>query len=111
MALKKVLFLRKNIETGSPFLLRRLIPDVSIAVIGLNPTNPYADISRDTIEEELFIDLIGLTATMREVVTLFTAASVFITNNSRPVHFAFLTEFECLTHFGQARHQLAGSQS
>jgi ADP-heptose:LPS heptosyltransferase len=81
---------------------------VTLAVIGLERSRPYAEAIREYVGASRCMDLTGKTASVREVVILLTFGRLLITNDSGPAHLASLTDIKSVVLFGPETPALYG---
>jgi lipopolysaccharide heptosyltransferase II len=81
----------------------------AVGIIGLQSDKPIARILLDHCKSSRCIDLTGYTTSVRELLTLFERASLLITNDGGPVHFAALTRIPSILFFGPETPVLYGS--
>ncbi len=81
----------------------------AVGVIGLAEDGPLAARIISCCGEEACIDLTGYTKSIRELMILFHFASLLITNDGGPVHFASMTPIPTLALFGPESPALYGS--
>jgi ADP-heptose:LPS heptosyltransferase len=98
---------------GSRFieLARRILdayPDARIAVTGAPAEQAAADALCRAVDERRAISFAGRT-TLRELLTLYSAADVLVTNDSGPAHFASLTPIHTVVLFGPETPRLFGT--
>jgi len=83
-------------------------PDALIAVTGAPSERAAADRLCAAIDSERAVSVAGQT-TLRELLALYTAADVLVTNDSGPAHFASLTPVHTVVLFGPETPRLFGS--
>ena len=93
---------------------RRLARDLlsegyAVGVIGLAEHRPLADQILSFCKDDRCIDLAGYTKSIRELMILFHFASLLITNDGGPVHFASMTPIPTMAFFGPESPALYGS--
>jgi ADP-heptose:LPS heptosyltransferase len=81
----------------------------SVGVIGLAEDRPLAGQILSYCQDESCIDLAGYTKSIRELMILFHFASLLITNDGGPVHFASMTPIPTMAFFGPESPVLYGS--
>jgi ADP-heptose:LPS heptosyltransferase len=81
----------------------------AVGVIGLEEDRPLAGQVLSFCQAKICIDLTGYTRTIRELMILFHFASLLITNDGGPVHFASMTPVPTITFFGPESPSLYGS--
>ncbi len=84
-------------------LARQLIqryPSLTLGVIGLPRTRVFAEAIQAAVGKERCLDLSGQTDSIEEVVTLCTLATLLLTIDSGPAHFAALTKIRSVVLFG-----------
>jgi len=81
----------------------------AVGIIGLQSDRSCAQAIQDDCRSPLCIDLTGYTKSVRELLTLFYRASLLITNDGGPVHFAALTPIPTIVFFGPETPVLYGS--
>jgi ADP-heptose:LPS heptosyltransferase len=81
----------------------------AVGVIGLEEDRPLAGRVLSSCQNESCIDLAGYTRSIRELMILFHFASLLITNDGGPVHFASMTPVPTITFFGPESPALYGS--
>ncbi len=81
----------------------------AVGVIGLAEDRPLAGRILSFCGEAACIDLTGYTRTIRELMILFHFASLLITNDGGPAHFASMTPIPTLAFFGPETPALYGS--
>ena len=91
-------------------LARELISEgYAVGVIGLAEDRPLAARMLSCCGEESCIDLTGYTKSIRELMILFHYASLLITNDGGPAHFASMTPIPTIAFFGPETPALYGS--
>jgi len=91
-------------------LARELVSEgYAVGVIGLAEDSPLAARILSFCGEAGCIDLTGYTKSIRELMILFHYASVLITNDGGPVHFASMTPIPTIAFFGPESPALYGS--
>ena len=80
----------------------------AVGLIGLREDAELANTLRKDIASDLCIDLTGYTRSIRELLMLFHAADLLITNDGGPGHFASLTPIRTLVFFGPETGRLYG---
>ena len=80
----------------------------SVSIIGLKEDREIAEIILSRCSHEDCIDLTGFTRSIRELLILFNMASLLITNDGGPGHFAVLTSVPTIVFFGPETHLLYG---
>jgi ADP-heptose:LPS heptosyltransferase len=80
----------------------------AVGLIGLKDDAQLAKDLRAKIQSELCIDLTGYTRSIRELLMLFHAAQLLITNDGGPGHFATLTPIQTMVFFGPETGKLYG---
>lgn len=83
-------------------------PDARIAVTGAPAEQAAADALCRAVDERRAISFAGRT-TLRELLTLYSAADVLVTNDSGPAHFASLTPVHTVVLFGPETPRLFGT--
>ena len=83
----------------------------SVGIIGLKEDKSIAKKIQSICKDDRCIDLTGYTKSVREVIVLFHIASLLITNDGGPVHFAALTPIPIITFFGPETPTLYGPLS
>jgi ADP-heptose:LPS heptosyltransferase len=81
----------------------------AVGIIGMQSDKPIAQVLLDRCKSPLCIDLTGYTKSVRELLTLFYRASLLITNDGGPGHFASLTPIPSIVFFGPETPVLYGS--
>ena len=80
----------------------------AVGLIGLKDDAELARTLRTQIGHEACLDLTGYTRSIRELLMLFHAASLLITNDGGPGHFATLTPIQTMVFFGPETGRLYG---
>jgi ADP-heptose:LPS heptosyltransferase len=80
----------------------------SVGLIGLKDDAQLAKDLLAQIRSEFCIDLTGYTRSIRELLMLFHAAQLLITNDGGPGHFATLTPIQTMVFFGPETGKLYG---
>ena len=80
----------------------------AVGVIGLAEDGPLAREIRSHCGQNDCIDLTGYTKTVRELMLLFHFASLLITNDGGPVHFASMTPIPSIVFYGPETPTLYG---
>jgi len=80
----------------------------SVGLIGLKDDAPLAQSLLSIIGQPWCIDLTGYTRSIRELLMLFHAAQLLITNDGGPGHFASLTPIQTMVFFGPETGKLYG---
>jgi ADP-heptose:LPS heptosyltransferase len=80
----------------------------AVGLIGLRDDAQLASDLQALIKSELCVDLTGYTRSLRELLMLFYAADLLITNDGGPGHFASLTPIQTLVFFGPETGKLYG---
>jgi ADP-heptose:LPS heptosyltransferase len=80
----------------------------AVGLIGLRDDAQLASDLRQHISSELCVDLTGYTRSIRELLMLFHAADLLITNDGGPGHFASLTPLATYVFFGPETGRLYG---
>ena len=75
-------------------------PSLSLAVIGLPRSHAFAESIQAAVGRSRCLDLSGQTESIEEVVTLCTLATLLVTIDSGPAHFAALTAIRSVVLFG-----------
>jgi ADP-heptose:LPS heptosyltransferase len=84
-------------------LARELVSEgYAVGVIGLTEDRPLAGQILSFCGGDSCIDLTGYTKSIRELMILFHFASLLITNDGGPVHFASMTPIPTMAFFGPA---------
>jgi ADP-heptose:LPS heptosyltransferase len=73
--------------------------DVYVAITGVKSEKPDADYICSLVKDKRVLDLTGKT-TLCQLVDLYNAAKILITNDSGPAHFACLTNVHVVVFFG-----------
>jgi ADP-heptose:LPS heptosyltransferase len=81
----------------------------AVGVIGLAEDGPLAARALSRCGEASCIDLTGYTKSVRELMILFHYASLLITNDGGPAHFASMTPIPTIAFFGPETPALYGS--
>jgi ADP-heptose:LPS heptosyltransferase len=82
-------------------IAKSLISDgYAVGVIGMKEDKPLAESISSSVQSQLCIDLTGYTKTVMELIILFHFASLLITNDGGPGHFASLTPISSIVFFG-----------
>ena len=71
-----------------------------VGIIGMKEDAPLAEVISSRCQSPYCIDLTGFTRTIMELITLFHSASLLITNDGGPGHFASLTPIPSIIFFG-----------
>lgn len=71
-----------------------------VGIIGMKDDAPTAKVIASRCQSRYCIDLTGYTRTIMELITLFHFASLLITNDGGPGHFASLTPIPSIIFFG-----------
>jgi len=71
-----------------------------VGIIGMKEDTPLAEVISSRCQSQYCIDLTGYTRTIMELITLFHIASLLITNDGGPGHFASLTPIPSIIFFG-----------
>jgi len=71
-----------------------------VGIIGMKEDAPLAEVISSSCQSRHCIDLTGYTRTIMELITLFHSASLLITNDGGPGHFASLTPIPTIIFFG-----------
>ncbi len=91
-------------------LARKLLSEgYAVGVIGLAEDSPLAARVLSFCGETSCIDLTGYTKSVRELMILFHYASLLITNDGGPAHFASMTPIPTIAFFGPETPVLYGS--
>ena len=80
----------------------------SVGLIGLKDDAQLAKDLLAQVHDEACIDLTGYTRSIRELLMLFRAADLLITNDGGPGHFATLTPIQTMVFFGPETGKLYG---
>ncbi len=80
----------------------------AVGLIGLRDDAQLAQDLQTQIRSEFCVDLTGYTRSIRELLMLFHAADLLITNDGGPGHFASLTPIRTLVFFGPETGRLYG---
>ena len=80
----------------------------AVGLIGLKDDAALAQVLRGKVGSEACIDLTGYTRSIRELLMLFHAARLLITNDGGPGHFATLTPVQTMVFFGPETGRLYG---
>lgn len=80
----------------------------AVGLIGLREDAGLAKRLRAEIASDLCVDLTGYTRSIRELLMLFHAAKLLITNDGGPGHFASLTPIQTMVFFGPETGRLYG---
>jgi len=80
----------------------------AVGLIGLKDDAQLAKDLRAQIKSDWCIDLTGYTRSIRELLMLFHAAQLLITNDGGPGHFATLTPIQTMVFFGPETGKLYG---
>jgi ADP-heptose:LPS heptosyltransferase len=80
----------------------------AVGLIGLRDDAQLARDLQTQISNEFCVDLTGYTRSIRELLMLFHAADLLITNDGGPGHFASLTPIHTLVFFGPETGRLYG---
>ena len=80
----------------------------AVGVIGLEEDKPLAREIQSHCEPGECIDLTGYTKTVRELMLLFHSASLLVTNDGGPVHFASMTPIPSIVFYGPETPELYG---
>ena len=83
----------------------------AVGIVGLQSDKPIARVLLDHCKSPQCVDLTGYTTSVRELLALFYRASLLITNDGGPVHFAALTPIPTIVFFGPETPVLYGSLS
>lgn len=84
---------------------------ITLVVIGLKRSKPYADAISAAAGEGRVLDLTGRTKTLGEVLALLGMSELMLGNDSGPAHFAALTNIKIVTLFGPETPALYGPLS
>ncbi|HIJ20978.1 MAG TPA: glycosyltransferase family 9 protein [Deltaproteobacteria bacterium] len=82
-----------------------------VGIIGMKEDAPMAEVISSWCQSQDCIDLTGYTRTIMELITLFHFASLLITNDGGPGHFASLTPIPSIIFFGPETPALYGPLS
>ena len=82
-----------------------------VGIIGMKEDAPMAEVISSWCQSRYCIDLTGYTRTIMELITLFHFASLLITNDGGPGHFASLTPIPSIIFFGPETPALYGPLS
>ncbi len=80
----------------------------AVGLIGLKDDAALARQLKTQVGSDLCIDLTGYTRSIRELLMLFYAADLLITNDGGPGHFATLTPIQTMVFFGPETGKLYG---
>ena len=80
----------------------------AVGLIGLKDDAALAQHLKTQVGSDLCIDLTGYTRSIRELLMLFYAADLLITNDGGPGHFATLTPIQTMVFFGPETGKLYG---
>ncbi|MCF8209005.1 MAG: glycosyltransferase family 9 protein, partial [Rhodoferax sp.] len=80
----------------------------AVGLIGLKEDALLAKDLMSKVQSDLCIDLTGYTRSIRELLMLFHLASLLITNDGGPGHFATLTPIQTMVFFGPETGRLYG---
>ena len=80
----------------------------AVGLIGLRDDAALAQQLRQTVASDFCVDLTGYTKSIRELLMLFHAAELLITNDGGPGHFASLTPIQTMVFFGPETGRLYG---
>ena len=80
----------------------------AIGLIGLKSDAPLADDLVARVDSDACVNLTGYTRSIRELLMLFHASSLLLTNDGGPGHFASLTPIRTLMFFGPETGRLYG---
>ena len=83
----------------------------NVGIIGLRQDKSVAEKIQSVCSSDRCIDLTGYTKSVREIILLFHMASLLISNDGGPVHFAALTPIPIITFFGPETPSLYGPLS
>ena len=81
---------------------------VAVGLIGLKDDAQLAKDLQQQVQSTACIDLTGYTRSIRELLMLFHAADLLITNDGGPGHFATLTPIQTMVFFGPETGKLYG---
>ncbi len=79
-----------------------------VGIIGMKEDTPLAEVISSRCQSKYCIDLTGYTRTIMELITLLHSASLLITNDGGPGHFASLTPIPSIIFFGPETPALYG---
>ncbi|MCP4576084.1 MAG: glycosyltransferase family 9 protein [Deltaproteobacteria bacterium] len=79
-----------------------------VGIIGMKEDTPLAEVISLRCQSKYCIDLTGYTRTIMELITLLHLASLLITNDGGPGHFASLTPIPSIIFFGPETPALYG---
>ena len=80
----------------------------AVGLIGLKDDAQLASNLRASVASDACIDLTGYTKSIRELLMLFHASNLLITNDGGPGHFATLTPIQTMVFFGPETGRLYG---
>jgi ADP-heptose:LPS heptosyltransferase len=80
----------------------------AVGLIGLKDDAQLAQDLKSQVQSDACIDLTGYTRSIRELLMLFHAADLLITNDGGPGHFATLTPIQSMVFFGPETGRLYG---
>ena len=80
----------------------------AVGLIGLKDDAVLASTLKQQVQSDACIDLTGYTRSIRELLMLFYAADLLITNDGGPGHFASLTPVRTMVFFGPETGKLYG---
>lgn len=80
----------------------------AVGLIGLRDDAALARQLRQDVASDFCVDLTGYTKSIRELLMLFHAAQLLITNDGGPGHFASLTPIQTMVFFGPETGRLYG---
>lgn len=83
----------------------------AVGIIGMKSDKAQAQQILRYCRSEFCVDMTGYTHSVRELVTLFHFASILITNDGGPGHFASVTDLPCVVLFGPESPVLYGPLS
>ena len=83
----------------------------AVGIIGMKSDRDQAERILRHCSSKFCVDMTGYTHSVRELVTLFHLASLLITNDGGPGHFASITDLPCLVLFGPETPALYGPLS
>lgn len=86
------------VSCASSILLAR--PDVKIGVIGLPQAQGMAEKILSALPSQRTINLVGVTESLEDLLTLFTLSAALITSDSGAAHFAPMTPIQSFVFFG-----------